>query len=58
MTRRVVETGAATYDREHLTIITIYEEGANKEKVKKLSGLSKRHGVLVKRNNRFEFKDN
>ncbi|MEH6941506.1 hypothetical protein [Bacillus sp. JJ722] len=47
MTRRILEQGFNTIDHERLTIITIYEEGINKERVKKENGFSKKHQVLV-----------
>jgi len=56
MTRRVIETRAVSSEHEPLIVITIFAEGENKETIKKESIFSKRHAVLVKRNNRFEFK--
>jgi hypothetical protein len=56
MTRRVVEHHATNLDREQLVVITVYEESANKEQVKKESRLSKWHGVLIQRGKCFEFK--
>ncbi|MEK4030828.1 hypothetical protein MKZ02_20120 [Pseudobacillus sp. FSL P4-0506] len=57
MTRRVVETKAATLDNEQLRIITIFEQGINKEAIKKMSGYSKTHDVLIQRGNVWEFKE-
>ncbi|GLY11381.1 hypothetical protein [Pseudobacillus badius] len=56
MTRRVVETKAATLDNEQLTIITVFEKGVNKEQIKKMSGFSKTHDVLIQRGNVWEYK--
>ena len=56
MTRRVVETKAATLDNEKLTIITIFEQGINKETIKKMSGYSKVHDVLIQQGNVWEYK--
>ncbi len=56
MARRVVET--VKMDREHgkLLVIQIFEEGINKETVKKENRLSKRHSVLYKSVSGYEFK--
>jgi hypothetical protein len=54
-----MEIRAVTLDQEELAVYIVYEEGTNKEAVKadKLySPYSKRHNVLVKRGDRYEFK--
>lgn len=57
MTRRVVETSAASFDRELLQVIVIYEEGTRKQDIRKENRLSKRHGVLYKKvSGAYEFK--
>ncbi|NGP45996.1 hypothetical protein G4V62_13945 [Bacillaceae bacterium SIJ1] len=57
MTRRVVETGAVSPDREKLLVITVYEEGVNKQSVRRQNIYSKRHGVLVRCGEQYDFKD-
>jgi hypothetical protein len=56
MARRVVET--VKMDREHgkLLVIQIFEEGINKESVKKENRLSKKHSVLYKSLGGWEWK--
>lgn len=56
MTRRVLEQGYHTLDRERLVTITIFEPEANKEDVKAVNGYSKRHWVLVLNGDSYEFK--
>jgi len=56
MTRRVVEHRALSKDREELMVITVFEEGLNKEQVRKESIFSKRHAVLVKRDGKYDWK--
>lgn len=55
MPRRVVEHEGRTMDREHLTIITIFEETLSKEEVRKLTPFSKKHECLIKYGGRYEF---
>jgi len=56
MTRQVTEHTALSSDRERLSVITVYEQGINKEQVKKINRFSKRHHVLVPRGNEFDWK--
>ena len=56
MPRRVLEQGYHTNDKDRLVIITIYEDGINKETIKKMNRYSKRHRVLVQCEGRYEFK--
>jgi hypothetical protein len=49
MARRVVETKAASIDRELLQVIVVYEEGVKKSDIRQESRLTKRHGVLIQR---------
>ncbi len=56
MTRRVVEHTAVTVDRDPLVVVTVYETGINKEKVRELNKFSKRHGVLVRNGENYEWK--
>ena len=56
MTRRVLEQGYHTIDRERLVTITIFEPEAKKEDVKAVNGFSKRHSVLLERNGQFVYK--
>jgi hypothetical protein len=58
MARRVVETKAASIDRELLQVIVVYEEGLKKSDIRQESRLTKRHGVLYKNAvGGFDFKD-
>ncbi|TDQ35255.1 hypothetical protein [Aureibacillus halotolerans] len=57
MTRRVVETKAVSADRERLLVVTVYEEGINKEFIRRQNIYSKRHDVLVKSGSQYDFKD-
>lgn len=56
MIRRVVEHAATSKDREKLKIITVYESGINKEQVKEMNQYTKKHGVLIQRSGKYEFK--
>ncbi len=56
MSRRVVEHTAVTVDRDPLVVVTVYETGINKEKVRELNEFSKRHGVLVSDGERYAWK--
>jgi hypothetical protein len=56
VTRRVVEHRALSKDREELIVVTVYEEGMNKERIRKESAFSKKHAVLVKRDGKYDWK--
>ncbi|MGG3706980.1 hypothetical protein [Heyndrickxia coagulans] len=56
MTRRVTEHRAISHDREELMVITVFEEGLNKEQVRKESIFSKKHAVLVKHGEKYDWK--
>ncbi|WP_102274066.1 MULTISPECIES: hypothetical protein [Cytobacillus] len=56
MARRVVETNAASLDRELLQVIVIYEEGVSKQDIRKENPYSKKHGVLYQAAGAYEFK--
>jgi len=55
MIRRVTEHQAKSIDREYLSVLTIYEPGINKEQVKKINKYSKKHHVLVSRQDKYEW---
>ncbi|CAN7412325.1 hypothetical protein [Peribacillus frigoritolerans] len=57
MTRRVATFKARSIDKEELMVMICYEEGIGKSEVKKDNPFTKRHSVLIKRNNIFEFKE-
>lgn len=59
MTRRVIHHKAINFDNEVLQVITIYEEGVCKSKIKidEPNAFTKRHDVLVKRGDKYEFKN-
>jgi hypothetical protein len=56
VSRRVVYTKGVTRDREDLVVIQVFEEGVNKEKLKKESILTKVHDVLIKRGDLYEYR--
>ncbi|HEO2443829.1 TPA: hypothetical protein VAP34_002030 [Streptococcus agalactiae] len=58
MTRRVIQWSKTNLDREELLIITVFEEGINKQGAKAVIPFSKRHGVLYKTEGekRYEYK--
>lgn len=56
MTRRVVEHGAVSIDREDLIVVTVYEEGMNKEHIRRMNGYTKRYSTLIPRGEGFEWK--
>ena len=47
MTRRVIQWSKTNLDREELLIITVFEEGINKQGAKAGIPFSKRHGVVM-----------
>ncbi|MFN2746945.1 hypothetical protein ACINLE_17600 [Bacillus sp. z60-18] len=58
MTRRVVQWSATNYDQEALQVITVFEEGINKQDAKREIPFSRWHGVLYQtgRGKPYEFK--
>lgn len=58
MTRRVIQWSAIDSDRKRLQVITIFEEGLNKQDVKREVPFSRWHSVLYRteRGKRYEFK--
>lgn len=56
MTRRVVEHGAESIDREKLIVVTVYEEGVNKEHIKRMNRYSKRYSTLLPRGEGYEWR--
>ncbi|MDA1478296.1 hypothetical protein [Bacillus changyiensis] len=58
MTRRVVQWMATNYDSENLQVITVFEEGINKQAVKSQTPFCRQHRVLYKSKgrNKYEFK--
>ncbi|MGG3677510.1 hypothetical protein ABEU95_12535 [Heyndrickxia faecalis] len=56
MPRRVVEHLAKSRDHEELLVVTVFEEGLNKERIRKESIFSKKHAVLVKRGEKYDWK--
>jgi len=57
MVRRMTIHKHITSDRELLPVITIFEPGINKERVKKINRFSKRHYVLIKNGKDYEMRD-
>ncbi|NPC91002.1 hypothetical protein HOO54_23695 [Bacillus sp. WMMC1349] len=58
MIRRVVQWVATNYDSENLQVITVFEEGINKQAAKNQTPFCRRHRVLYKSKggNKYEFK--
>lgn len=56
MARRVVETAMVNKENDRLLLLTVFEEGLNKETVKKENRLTKKHAVLYKSVSGYEFK--
>lgn len=56
ITRRVLEQTRVSVDHENLVVLTVFENGVNKEQVKKTNEYSKRHYVLVDYNGEFSWK--
>lgn len=55
MTRRVIQHQSKSVDNEYLTVVHVFEEGINKEEAKRVLPFSRKHELLIKRNNRFEY---
>lgn len=55
MTRRVVEHLRRS-DGQLLKVITIFEDGINKEKARRMVPYNKRHGVLLERREGYEWR--
>lgn len=56
MIRRVTHHKKMSKDGEMLSIITVYEQGVNREIIKNNSPYCKKHHVLVKNGNSYEYK--
>ncbi|WP_167578632.1 hypothetical protein [Jeotgalibacillus proteolyticus] len=56
MCRHVVEHKAASIDYEPLVVIQIFEEGINKQTIKKLNRYTQKRRVLIGDPGRYEFK--
>lgn len=55
MTRRVTEYRAESIDREKLMVVTVFEEGINKQTARRENRYSKRHRVLIQQGAVFEY---
>lgn len=55
MTRRVTQHKKHTFDGEELLILTIWEDGANKEAIKKENKYSKTQEILINRGCFYEY---
>lgn len=55
MTRRVTVHKSRTKENELLTVVTVYEPGINKERIKQMNRYSKRHHVLVPYRNNYKW---
>jgi hypothetical protein len=47
MSRRVIEHLSRTTEGQLLTVVTIFEDGINKQQAREMVPYSKRHGVLI-----------
>lgn len=56
MTRRVVEHSAVSLEREKLIVVTVYEEGVNKEHIKRMNGYTKHYNTLLPKGEGYEWK--
>jgi hypothetical protein len=56
MSRRVVEHLSRTTENELLTVITVFEDGINKQTARQLVPYSKRHGVLIDDKGKWEWR--
>ncbi|MBL5767996.1 hypothetical protein MXL46_08340 [Heyndrickxia sporothermodurans] len=56
MTRRVVEHKYKGTDNEVLQVITIFEEGINKQDIKKMNTFTKKFNTLIPSGNRYDWK--
>ncbi|MCO7177034.1 hypothetical protein ACFP7A_01305 [Sporolactobacillus kofuensis] len=56
MSRRVVEHLSRTSENELLTVITVFEDGINKQTARQLVPYSKRHGVLISSGDGYEWR--
>ncbi|WP_050613307.1 hypothetical protein [Bacillus testis] len=54
-TRRVTYHSGRSLENDELTIITIWEPGANKELIKRDNCYSKKHEVLIQQGDTYEF---
>ncbi len=56
MPRRVIEHTRRTYEGDHLQVISVFEEGINKEEAKQAIPFSKNHKVLINKKDYYEYK--
>jgi hypothetical protein len=56
MSRRVIEHLSRTTDSELLMVITVFEDGINKQTARQLVPYSKRHGVLIASESGYEWR--
>jgi hypothetical protein len=57
MSRRVIEHLSRTTENELLTVVTVFEDGINKQTARQLVPYSKRHGVLIASESGYEWRD-
>ncbi|MBS4172096.1 hypothetical protein [Bacillus sp. FJAT-49736] len=56
MTRRVVEHKYHGTDNELLLVVTVFEEGINKQSIKKMNPYTKKINTLISSGNRYDWK--
>ncbi|MFT8362931.1 MAG: hypothetical protein ABF608_07080 [Sporolactobacillus sp.] len=56
MSRRVVEHLSRTTEGQLLKVITIFEDGINKQEARRMVPYSKHHGVLLERREGYEWR--
>lgn len=55
MTRRVTIHNGRTHDNEELQVVIIYEEGINKECARRENVFTKRHQVLIRNGEVYDY---
>lgn len=56
LTRRVVEHKYKGSDNELLQVVTVFKEGMNKQRIKKLNTFTKKFNTLVPSGNSYDWK--
>lgn len=56
MTRKVVEHKYKGTDNELLQVITVFEEGINKQSIKQMNPYTKKINTLIPSGNKYEWK--
>jgi len=54
--RRVIEHTRRTHEGDHLQVVSVFEEGVNKEEAKQTIPFTKRHKVLINKKDQYQYK--